>query len=143
MPIQRGKMVTPDGKIVGEHTGLMYYTLGQRKGLGIGGNGAPWFVADKNMHTNELIVVQGHDNLLLLKDELSASQLNFGSGIRPVAGKYTAKIRYRMVESSCSLSYIAEDTMHLAFDTPQWAITPGQSVVIYDNELCLGGGIIN
>ena len=142
MPTIPGPMKTPDGKIVGEHMGLMYYTLGQRKGLGIGGQGEPWFVADKNLATNELIVVQGHDNPLLLKKELFASQLSFGLGENPKEGRYSAKTRYRMADAPCTLSYI-NDQLHLAFDEPQWAITPGQSVVIYDGRLCLGGGIIN
>lgn len=142
MPTIPGKMITPNGKIMGEHIGLMYYTIGQRKGLGIGGLGEPWFVADKSLDTNELIVVQGHEHPLLLKKELSANQLNFGSGTLPKPGKYTAKTRYRMKDATCYLSYNDNDTIKLIFDEPQWAVTPGQSVVIYDNELCLGGGII-
>lgn len=141
MPIKHGKMVTPDGKIIGEHKGLMYYTIGQRKGLGIGGLGEPWFVANKNLTTNELIVVQGHNNPMLLKKELIANQLNFALA-PPPAGRYTAKTRYRTIETNCTLSYIDNSTLKLIFDEPQWAITPGQSVVIYDNQLCLGGGII-
>lgn len=142
MPTKSGRMITPSGKIMGEHIGLMYYTLGQRKGLGIGGEGEPWFVVDKNLETNELIVVQGHDNPLLLKQELRAQQLSFALPNLPKSGRYSAKTRYRMADSSCDLSYIDSDTLQLNFDKPQWAITPGQSVVIYDGELCLGGGII-
>ena len=141
MPTTPGRMITPDGKIMGEHIGLMYYTLGQRKGLGIGGQGEPWFVADKNLATNELIVVQGHDHPLLFKTELWTSQLSFGLGQNPIEGRYSAKTRYRMADAPCTLSYDG-DKLHLVFDKPQWAITPGQSVVIYDNEICLGGGII-
>lgn len=143
MPTIPGHMITPSGKIMGEHLGLMYYTLGQRKGLGIGGQGEPWFVAGKNLATNELIVVQGHDHPSLLKTKLTASQLSFGLGENPKPGKYTAKTRYRMADAKCALSYAADDTIDLVFETPQWAITPGQSVVIYDQEVCLGGGIIN
>ncbi|MBX9597949.1 MAG: tRNA 2-thiouridine(34) synthase MnmA [Burkholderiales bacterium] len=142
MPIKSGKMVTPDGKIVGEHQGLMYYTIGQRKGLGIGGQGDPWFVADKNLSANELIVVQGHQHPMLLKQTLRASQLSFGQNVLPAAGYYTAKTRYRMQDAACQLGYVNEDCIELSFTEPQWAITPGQSVVIYDGELCLGGGII-
>ena len=142
MPTKSGHMVTPSGKIMGEHIGLMYYTLGQRKGLGIGGKGEPWFVVDKNLATNELIVVQGHDHPLLLKQELQAQQLSFALPGLPNPGRYSAKTRYRMADSWCNLSYINSDTLQLIFDKPQWAITPGQSVVIYDGELCLGGGII-
>lgn len=143
MPTKIGKMVTPSGKIVGEHQGLMYYTIGQRKGLGIGGQGDPWFVADKNLATNELIVVQGHQHPLLLKSELIASQLSFGLDRLPKSGRYTAKTRYRMQDAACQLTYLDDDTIKVVFEQPQWAITPGQSIVLYDNELCLGGGIIN
>lgn len=143
MPTKIGKMVTPSGKIVGEHQGLMYYTIGQRKGLGIGGQGDPWFVADKNLATNELIVVQGHQHPLLLKSELIASQLSFGLDRLPKSGRYTAKTRYRMQDAACQLTYLDNDTIKVVFEQPQWAITPGQSIVLYNNELCLGGGIIN
>ena len=142
MPTKAGKMVTPEGKTVGQHQGLMYYTLGQRKGLGIGGQGDPWFVADKNLATNELIVVQGHEHPLLLKKTLRANQLSFGLNEKPVAGRYSAKTRYRMQDAACELHYINDDEFELVFDTPQWAITPGQSVVLYSQEKCLGGGII-
>ena len=143
MPTIPGHMVTPSGKIMGEHIGLMYYTLGQRKGLGIGGQGEPWFVAAKDLAKNELIVVQGHEHPLLLKSELYASQLSFGLGQNPSPGVYTAKTRYRMADAKCNLDYTDDNVMHLVFENPQWAITPGQSVVVYDNQLCLGGGIIN
>lgn len=143
MPTKIGKMVTPSGKIVGEHQGLMYYTIGQRKGLGIGGQGDPWFVADKNLATNELIVIQGHQHPLLLKSELIASQLSFGLDRLPKSGRYTAKTRYRMQDAACQLTYLDDDTIKVVFEQPQWAITPGQSIVLYNNELCLGGGIIN
>ncbi len=142
MPIKSGKMVTLDGKIVGEHQGLMYYTIGQRKGLGIGGLGDPWFVADKNLSANELIVVQGHQHPMLLKQTLCATQLSFGQNTLPTEGYYTAKTRYRMQDAGCQLSYVGNDCIELNFIEPQWAVTPGQSVVIYDGEMCLGGGII-
>lgn len=142
MPIVEGDMITPEGKKVGRHMGLMYYTIGQRKGLGIGGQGEPWFVANKNLATNELIVVQGHNHPLLLKTELNANQLTFGQKTPPKEGRYTAKTRYRMQDNPCTLTYVNENEINLQFDGPQWAITPGQSVVIYDNHLCLGGGII-
>ncbi len=142
MPTKTGKMVTPNGKILGEHQGLMFYTIGQRKGLGIGGDGEPWFVAGKNLPTNELIVVQGHQHPLLLKRNLQAKQLSFGQNILPPEGIYTAKTRYRMQDASCKLIYVNEDTIELTFNEAQWAITPGQSVVIYQDQHCLGGGII-
>lgn len=143
LPTKPGHMVSINGKIMGEHLGLMYYTIGQRKGLGIGGLGEPWFVAGKDLAKNLLIVVQGHDHPLLLKKELLATQLNFATGILPKCGRYTAKTRYRMNDADCTLEYTGnDDQLRLIFDTSQWAITPGQSVVIYDKELCLGGGII-
>lgn len=144
MPTNPGLMVTPEGKHLGEHIGLMYYTIGQRKGLKIGGLGEPWFVANKDLHNNQLIVVQGHDHPLLYSKKLYADQLSFAAGTHPTPRTYTAKTRYRMQDAACSLSYM-DDTrskLELIFDKPQWAITPGQSVVIYDGELCLGGGII-
>lgn len=143
MPTKHGNLVTPDGKIVGEHMGLMYYTIGQRKGLGIGGDGAPWFVAGKDLNSNSLIVVQGHSHPLLLSKTLIASQLNFANNILPTEGHYTAKTRYRMQDAKCYVSYLDDQSMNVIFDDPQWAITPGQSVVIYSNNLCLGGGVIN
>jgi tRNA-specific 2-thiouridylase len=143
IPNKPGNIVTSDGKIIGQHLGLMYYTLGQRKGLGIGGLGEPWFVVDKKVNTNELIVVQGHNNPQLFKTELTASDLSFALNNKIEPGKYSAKTRYRMQDAKCEVSYINDNTLQLIFETPQWAVTPGQSVVIYDNELCLGGGIIN
>lgn len=143
MPTSPGNMVTPEGKIVGQHIGLMYYTIGQRKGLGIGGEGEAWFVANKDLSRNELIVVQGHSHPLLYKTTLTANDLSFGLGESPKAGVYTAKTRYRSVDASCKLEYLEEDVIKLTFEEPQWAITSGQSVVIYDKEICLGGGVIS
>lgn len=142
LPTDNGPMVTPDGKVVGEHLGLMYYTLGQRKGLGIGGAGAPWFVAGKNLKTNELLVVQGHDHPLLYSHRLVMNDLSFTLPERPQEGRYTCKTRYRMADAACTLRYLNDDTIELEFDEPQWAVTPGQSAVLYDGEVCLGGGII-
>lgn len=142
MPISKGEMVDENGKVMGEHLGLMYYTLGQRKGLGIGGLGEPWFVAGKDLKNNRLIVVQGHNHPLLYKDELLATNLSFVQGFNPKPGIYSAKTRYRMQDASCILNYADDDTLHLKFEKPQFAITPGQSVVIYADDLCLGGGII-
>ena len=151
MPIEPGDMVTPEGRVMGRHQGLMYHTLGQRKGLGIGGvkaeegssgEGEPWFVADKNLERNELIVVQGHDHPRLLSRELSAVDLSW-IGLPPQAGRrYSAKTRYRQQDAACEVKTITDATLHLCFDQPQWAVTPGQSVVLYDGPVCLGGGII-
>ncbi len=146
IPAQPGEMVTPEGQVIGEHPGVMYFTLGQRKGLGIGGTRGgseqPWFVVDKDVPNNRLIVAQGHDHPLLYSTALEASQLNWIAG-RPPASEFhcTAKTRYRQADQPCRV--VLEDegcTVH--FDQPQWAVTPGQSVVFYDGEVCLGGGVI-
>ena len=144
LPTQNGAMVTPEGKEVGTHMGLMYYTIGQRQGLGIGGAGEPWFVAGKNLEKNELIVVQGHDHPLLFQSELIMTDLSFTLPEKPEEGEYTAKTRYRMADAACTLTYLDQDktSAKLVFATPQWAITPGQSAVLYDQDICLGGGII-
>lgn len=147
MPIQPGDMVTPEGQRVGCHQGLMYYTLGQRQGLGIGGikgaqEGVPWFVAGKELAENRLIVVQGHEHPLLLTPTLMASDLSW-VGEAPVCGRrYTAKTRYRQQDAVCEVREISENNLSLHFDEAQWAVTPGQSVVMYDGEICLGGGVI-
>lgn len=142
LPTHAGEMVTPAGKIVGTHCGLSFYTLGQRKGLNIGGAGDAWFVAGKDIEKNQLIVVQGHNHPLLLSGSLLMDDLSFTLPERPPAGRYTAKIRYRTADAPCELVYRADGTAKLLFDTPQWAVTPGQSAVLYNGEICLGGGII-
>ena len=151
LPTAEGEMVTPEGKTVGRHIGLMFYTLGQRKGLGIGGAGEPWFVAGKDLAANKLIVVQGHDHPLLFSGCLTMSQLSWTlpaqagdrEGTAPPPGRYTCKTRYRMADAPCELRYLGEDRAELVFDEPQWAVTPGQSAVLYDGDICLGGGIID
>jgi tRNA-specific 2-thiouridylase len=140
-------MLTPDGKVVGKHVGLSFYTIGQRQGLGIGGgkdsSGEPWFVASKDMDNNKLIVVQGHDHPLLLKPELCAMEMHWISGNAPDTHTgYAAKTRYRQVDAPCHLETQADANVCFRFDAPQWAVTPGQSVVAYDGAVCLGGGII-
>jgi tRNA-uridine 2-sulfurtransferase len=147
LPKQPGPMVTPEGKLIGEHQGLMYYTIGQRQGLGIGGkknsDGTPWFVADKQLTTNTLVVVQGHDHPRLLKNTLSAGDLSWIAGLAPDNVKpYAAKTRYRQSDASCQVENVSASSMTISFSDPQWAITPGQSAVVYEGEICLGGGII-
>ncbi len=147
LPREPGEMRTPEGKVVGRHEGLMYYTLGQRQGLGIGGGkdgtGEPWFVAAKDMQNNVLIVVQGHDHPLLLKEGLKAADLHWISGREPrTHWVYCAKTRYRQADAPCEIDTIAGDTCEIGFAQPQWAVTPGQSVVVYESNVCLGGGII-
>lgn len=142
LPKQPGEMVTPEGRRVGEHMGLMYYTIGQRQGLGIGGPGEPWFVADKDMAANRLIVVQGHAHPLLYKPSLCADQLSWVADTAPPPGRYTAKTRYRQQDAHCELLFVEEGRCEVKFDEPQWAVTPGQSLVLYQQEVCLGGGVI-
>jgi tRNA-specific 2-thiouridylase len=143
LPKKPGPMRTPEGEVVGEHQGLMYYTIGQRQGLMIGGPGEPWFVAGKDMASNTLTVVQGHDHPLLQTNTLKADQLSWISGEMPTSDKsYSAKTRYRQQDAPCRIAYLEDGTMQVNFDAPQWAVTPGQSVVLYDGEVCLGGGII-
>lgn len=142
LPTDAGNMVTPKGEIVGKHIGLMFYTLGQRKGLGIGGAGEPWFVAGKNLPRNELLVVQGHDHSLLYSHRLTMNRLSWTLPHKPEEGRYTCKTRYRMTDAPCVLRYIDENNAELVFDAPQWAVTPGQSAVLYQGDVCLGGGVI-
>ncbi|MDE2260717.1 MAG: tRNA 2-thiouridine(34) synthase MnmA [Betaproteobacteria bacterium] len=143
LPITPGPMKTPEGQVVGQHQGLMYYTIGQRQGLGIGGPGDAWFVVGKDMDSNILTVVQGHEHPALQNHWLSASQLSWIAGTAPItAGRYGAKNRYRQLDAACTLALEGPDSFTLHFDDPQWAITPGQSAVLYDGEVCLGGGII-
>jgi tRNA-specific 2-thiouridylase len=143
LPKQPGDMKTPEGRVVGQHQGLMYYTLGQRQGLGIGGQGEPWFVAAKDMARNELIVVQGHDHPLLLRHELVAQQQSWISGEPPrPQWVYAAKTRYRQADAPCVITAIDPQSCAVAFPAAQWAVTPGQSVVVYESDVCLGGGII-
>ena len=143
LPKQPGIMQTPNGKHIGEHQGLMFYTIGQRQGLGIGGPGEPWFVAGKDMERNILYVVQGHDHPALLKPNLSAGDLSWVAGDAPTATiNYGAKTRYRQRDAACQIDAIDVESCNVLFEQPQWAITPGQSVVLYDRDVCLGGGII-
>jgi tRNA-specific 2-thiouridylase len=134
-------------KVVGRHDGLTYYTLGQREGLGIGGvKGAaevPWFVAAKDMAKNILYVVQGHEHPALMKDKLAAEQLTWISGQPPhTHWVYAAKTRYRQPDAACEVESVDANRCEIAFASPQWAVTPGQSVVVYESLVCLGGGII-
>jgi tRNA-specific 2-thiouridylase len=147
LPREPGDIVTTDGKCIGRHEGLMYYTLGQRQGLGIGGirdgEGTPWFVADKQLAQNQLVVVQGHDHPRLLKSALVAANPAWSGDLPPVAGSpYAAKTRYRQADAVCTLRSVDGKEFSLAFECPQWAVTPGQSAVLYAGEVCLGGGII-
>jgi tRNA-specific 2-thiouridylase len=148
LPTRPGPMKTPDGKVVGEHVGLAFYTLGQRKGIGLGGSrdgsGEPWFVARKDMLTNTLYVAQGHHHPWLLSQALRASDTSWVAGCPPDSHQVlSAKTRYRQADSACQIHRVEQDGFSLTFDTPQWAVTPGQSAVIYAGEVCLGGGVID
>ena len=147
LPAQPGLIQTPEGETVGKHDGLMYYTLGQRQGLGIGGlkhfDNEPWYVADKDMENNILIAVQGHTHPLLHSRWLDAINLHWVAGTAPSLPFHcTAKTRYRQQDAACHIASLEGDQCHVIFDQPQWAVTPGQSVVFYQDEKCLGGGII-
>ena len=148
IPKQPGEIRALDSdRVVGRHEGLMYYTLGQREGLGIGGvKGAPeepWFVAGKDMAKNVLYVVQGHAHPALMRERLTAGQLSWVSGEKPhTQWVYAAKTRYRQPDAACGVESVDADRCAIAFAAPQWAVTPGQSVVVYESLVCLGGGII-
>jgi tRNA-specific 2-thiouridylase len=138
---------TADGKVVGEHVGLAFYTLGQRKGIGIGGmrdgSGEPWFVARKDIASNTLWIVQGHDHPWLLSSELVAADAAWVGAQPPPAGtRLTAKTRYRQADAACTVTEVRGERFSVAFDAPQWAVTPGQSAVLYRDEVSLGGGVI-
>jgi tRNA-specific 2-thiouridylase len=149
LPAQPGEMMTLDGQKIGKHRGLMYYTIGQRHGLGIGGvgkNPEPWFVVGKDQKTNTLYVGQGFNHPYLMVDRLLASERNF---IRP-AGKpmpehfaCTCKIRYRQKDIPCEVDILDGDKVQVTFPDLARAVTPGQSIVFYDGNICLGGAIID
>ncbi len=147
LPKEPGPIATPEGRIIGQHVGLAFYTIGQRKGIGIGGkqggDGNAWYVAGKDPAGNTLIVVQGHDDPRLFKRRLSAIDAAWVSGAGPDEGSvHTAKSRYRQADTTCQVTRADVDEFSLEFSEPHWAVTPGQSVVLYDGEVCLGGGII-
>ena len=150
---QPGPIKDERGRIIGQHVGLSFYTLGQRQGLGIGGlkdkravkgggEHAPWFVARKDMASNTLIAVQGHDHPWLLARALTFDDAAWVAGRPPAPGRYSAKTRYRQADAPCTLEPADAHHDRLTFDAPQWAVTPGQSAVLYDGEVCLGGGVI-
>ncbi len=146
IPKQPGEIRTPDGQVVGTHDGVCFYTLGQRQGLGVGGvkgaDEAPWYVIGKNIAANVLIVAQGHDHPLLYSQLLTATGLHWITGEAPKTPiKCAAKTRYRQPDQPCTLTVLA-DHCTVTFEQPQRAVTPGQFVVFYDRDICLGGAII-
>ena len=146
LPANPGDIETTDGEIIGRHNGLMYYTLGQRKGIGIGGlkqaGEQPWYVVDKDVTRNVLVVGQGRQHPRLYHTELTCNQLHWVSGEAPASANCSAKIRYRQPDQACQITIIGDDSARVVFDEAQRAITPGQSVVFYQDEVCLGGGVI-
>jgi tRNA-uridine 2-sulfurtransferase len=147
LPAKPGPIVTLEGKQIGEHQGLMYHTLGQRKGLGIGGlkdgEESPWYVVDKDLATNRLLVAQGAQHPRLMSRGLIAGQLHWVNPIQlDQALRCTVKTRYRQVDIACTIQLTAEGYLEVVFDEPVAAVTPGQSAVFYQEAVCLGGGII-
>jgi tRNA-specific 2-thiouridylase len=149
LPSTPGLIKTPEGKTVGEHMGLAFFTLGQRKGIGLGGsqdgNGDAWYVARKDISNNTLYVAQGHEHPWLLANQLSTIDASWIAGAAPAPGQYSAKTRYRQADSTCTLAEGSAGPLsfELTFPQAQWAVTPGQSAVLYDGDICLGGGIIS
>ncbi|MEA5445336.1 tRNA 2-thiouridine(34) synthase MnmA [Gammaproteobacteria bacterium AB-CW1] len=147
LPARPGPILTPDGQEIGEHQGAMYYTIGQRQGLGIGGvpgyPDAPWYVADKNVRDNTLIAVQGHDHPLLQHVGLIAAQPHWLQAPTNFPFRCSAKTRYRQADQTCEVELLSEDRLAVRFDHRQRAVTPGQYVVFYQGEECLGGAVID
>ena len=147
LPAQPGDIETPEGRVLGRHQGLMYYTLGQRQGIGIGGRRdseeSPWYVADKDLTRNVLVVVQGHDHPRLMNGALIAADMHWISGNAPTTPRCcAAKARYRQADQPCILTHREDGYWEARFDQPQRAVTPGQYAVFYSDDECLGGGVI-
>lgn len=146
LPAQPGEIQTPDGTVIGQHAGLMYHTIGQRQGLGIGGvkgaNEEPWFVAQKDLTRNVLVVVQGTDHPLLFTNHLIATQAHWINGTEGSEFSCFAKTRYRQPDQECRVTIRADGSLDVVFSEPQRAVTPGQSVVFYQGDICLGGAVI-
>jgi len=137
-----GPMETPEGKLVGQHQGLMFHTLGQRQGLGIGGAGEAWYVAAKDIRRNALIVVQGHGHPALLRHSVVLEDCAWIAGVLPAGSGLSARLRYRQADLPCALTALDGNRVQLDFASAQWAVTPGQFGVLYRGEVCLGGGVI-
>ena len=145
IPAKAGKMVDIEtGQVVGEHQGIMYYTIGQRKGLGIGGPGDAWFVVGKKYDDNILYVCQGDQNQWLMSEGALITDVNWIGSQKP-SGEYdcTAKFRYRQKDNEVSIHFVDETTLYVTFKQPVKAVTPGQEAVFYQGDVCLGGGTID
>ena len=138
-----GPIKESSGKTIGRHIGLAFYTIGQRKGIGLGGAGEAWYVADKDMASNTLIVVRGHNHPLLMKSSLRAQDASWIAGPPAPGSTHTAKTRYRQADSACIVTRSEDEEIAVEFAQPQWAVTPGQSVVLYEGAACLGGAVIS
>ncbi|MCA1056257.1 tRNA 2-thiouridine(34) synthase MnmA [Rossellomorea aquimaris] len=144
LPAQPGNMETMDGKVMGKHDGLMYYTIGQRHGLGIGGAGDPWFAIGKDLERNVLYVGQGFEHPALYSDSILATDVHWTSnGEKPSEFKCTAKFRYRQADNAVTVIPLEDGRAKVVFEEPIRAVTPGQAVVFYDGDVCLGGGTID
>lgn len=147
LPAQQGDIRTLEDETIGQHEGVLYYTLGQRKGLGIGGGAGtaePWFVAKKDVVNNILYVAQGHNHPALSSHQLVATNINWLGTTMPLKPfTCTAKFRYRQLDQAVTVIPQTKQTFHVDFDNPQRAVTPGQSVVFYQDDICLGGGVID
>ncbi len=148
LPIKKGEIQTIDGTVIGEHEGVHLYTLGQRQGLGIGGVkgaiDAPWYVVAKNIEDNALLVAQGHDHPLLFSRGLKAVNLHWIGGQSPnIPYPCKAKTRYRQADQTCTIESLEDDQAEIRFAEAQRAVTPGQYVVFYEGNMCLGGGVID
>jgi tRNA-specific 2-thiouridylase len=147
LPREPGPIETPEGDVLGRHRGLAYHTLGQRQGLGVGGRRGggdePWFVAAKDLARNALVVVQGHADPRLYARTIELEAMHWIAGSVPVSDRgLTAKTRYRMADAACRIESLGAGRWRASFDAAQWAPTPGQYLVVYDGEVCLGGGVI-
>ncbi len=147
IPSIPGDIFSLSNEYIGKHEGVMFYTIGQRQGLGIGGKKSlpedPWYVADKDIATNNLYVVQGHDSEALFHSKIITHDVHWiASHPPPNIENINAKIRYRQQENPCRIHNVTKRSLLVTFDSPQWAVTPGQSIVFYQHDTCLGGGII-
>jgi len=153
LPREPGPIMTPEGMRIGTHIGLAFYTIGQRKGIGVGGiagrhaaggdAGDAWYVAQKDPGANALIVVQGHDHPLLMKSSLKAQDASWIAGPPAPGSTHSAKTRYRQADAACLVTRSEDEEIAVEFARPQWAVTPGQSVVLYEGAACLGGAVIS
>lgn len=146
LPAQQGEIVTETGQVIGKHQGLMYHTMGQRQGLGIGGvkgaPDAPWYVVEKDLEKNQLLVVQGDQHPLLYHKHLTATQMHWINTPPTSSIRCQAKVRYRQPDQDCEVTIGDDGNIQVTFDQPQRAVTPGQSIVLYQGEHCLGGAVI-